>query len=310
MHENYDRDLDLNLLRVFVLVAELGSVTAAADRLYLTQPAVSAALRRLNTAVGSPLLMRHGRRLVLTARGTQLLARARPHLASLIDAVRSPAAFSPAESQRTIRLGLSDAAESWLLPGLLSALADEAPRMTIIVSTVQFRTVGDALASRAVDMAVTVADDLPSAIERQAIYQGTFACLFDPRRTRIGRRLTEKAYFAHEHVLVSYNADTRGVIEDVFRKQRRVRCSVPSFSHIGAIIDGTALLATVPDLVVRSVRATRPHLRAVSPPFTMDVTPLELLWPRATHDDEACRFVRERIIALGAAEQRRAGTYA
>jgi LysR family transcriptional activator of mexEF-oprN operon len=48
----YGRDLDLNLLRVFAVVADAGSVTAAAGRLYLTQPAVSAALRRLTTVIG------------------------------------------------------------------------------------------------------------------------------------------------------------------------------------------------------------------------------------------------------------------
>lgn len=57
----YGRDLDLNLLRVFAVVAESASVTDAAKRLYMTQPAVSAALRRLTTAVGAPLFVRSGR---------------------------------------------------------------------------------------------------------------------------------------------------------------------------------------------------------------------------------------------------------
>src|SRR4029079_11162655 len=69
MHENYGRDLDLNLLRVCVVVADAGSVTGAASRLYLTQPAVSAALKRLQRAVGAPLLARRGRGLALTERG-------------------------------------------------------------------------------------------------------------------------------------------------------------------------------------------------------------------------------------------------
>ena len=74
MTENYGRDLDLNLLRVFAVVAETGSVTQAAARLYLTHPAVSAALRRLTTAVGAPLFVRQGRGLVLGSRGARLHA--------------------------------------------------------------------------------------------------------------------------------------------------------------------------------------------------------------------------------------------
>ncbi len=61
MNGIYERNLDLNLLRVFVVVAEAGSVTAAASRLYLTQPAVSAALGRLTSAVVAPLFARSGR---------------------------------------------------------------------------------------------------------------------------------------------------------------------------------------------------------------------------------------------------------
>src|SRR5687768_3411889 len=95
MNTGYERDLDLNLLRVFVIVAETGSVTEAASRLYVTQPAVSAALRRLRAAVGAPLFARAGRRLELTARGQRLLDTARPHLEALVAAALSPASFDP-----------------------------------------------------------------------------------------------------------------------------------------------------------------------------------------------------------------------
>src|SRR4051794_23347656 len=99
MKQNDGRDLDLNLLRVFLVVAETGSVTAAASRLYLTQPAISAALKRLTTTVGAPLFARQGRGLVLTARGRRLEATARPHLSALIEAALAPAAFDPKTSE-------------------------------------------------------------------------------------------------------------------------------------------------------------------------------------------------------------------
>src|SRR5215470_3512134 len=117
----YGRDLDLNLLRVFAIVAETGSVTEAASRLYLTQPAVSAALRRLTAAVGAPLFARSGRGVVLTSRGSRLADGVHPHLERLIDAALAPPTFDPMTSDRTLRLGLSDSAEQWLLPKLLQA---------------------------------------------------------------------------------------------------------------------------------------------------------------------------------------------
>ncbi len=299
MTENYGRDLDLNLLRVFVVVADTGSVTQAAARLYLTQPAVSAALRRLTTAVGAPLFVRHGRGVVLSSQGERLLATARPHLQALVDATLATPPFDAASSDRTLRIGLSDAAEMWLLPALLRVLDREAPRMRVVALPVQFRTIGDALASRRVDIAVTVADELPSSVERAPLYAGGFVCLYDPRHGRLGKTIGERAYFARDHVIVSYNGDLRGLVEDVVRKQRRVRCSLASFAHVGDVVDGSALLATVPESIAAHVRRVRPHLRTAKLPFLLTGgAGVELLWPAATTTDPACRFVRERITEI------------
>jgi LysR family transcriptional activator of mexEF-oprN operon len=298
MNVSYGRDLDLNLLRVFVVVADTGSVTQAAAQLYLTQPAISAALRRLTNAIGAPLFARQGRGLALTNRGERLVGDLRPHLLALLDAALSPARFDPKTSERTMRLGLSDATEQWLLPPLLKLLHREAPRMQVIVMPVQFRTVANALTMRHVDVAVTVADDLPSSIKRQALFKGGFVCLFDPRHAKVKKTLTERAYFEREHVIVSYNGDLRGVVEDMMRKTRRVRCSVSSFNNVGSIVEGSALLATIPSLVADQILITRPRLRTAALPFAMPSTAMEMLWPSAVDDDDACRFVRAKIVHI------------
>lgn len=292
----YGRDLDLNLLRVFAVVAEAGSVTEAASRLYLTQPAVSAALRRLTNAVGSPLFVRSGRGLVLTSRGERLRVGLQPHLQALVDAALAPASFDPATSDRTLRLGLSDSAEVWLLPALLRVLAREAPGMRIVATPVQFRSVGAALAG-GLDAAVTVADELPATIRRERLLRGGFVCLYDPRHVKV-RRLTEAEYFAREHIIVSYNGDLRGIVEDLFGKQRNVRCSISSFANLGALIDGTTMLATIPELVAMQIRAVRPHLKTTALPFPVQGSYFELLWPVAADDDGPGAFIRARIAEI------------
>lgn len=292
MSASYGRNLDLNLLRVFVVVAEAGSVTAAASKLYLTQPAISAALRRLTQAVGAPLFARQGRGVALTTRGERLLAQAQPHLASLVDAALAPADFDPLTSERTFRIGLSDVTEALLVPALLRVFEREAPRMRLIIVPVQFRTVGEALVARRVDLAVSVADELPKIVRRKALYHGSFVCLFDPRHTRVGKRISEEAYFAHEHVIVSYNGDLRGIVEDTLRKTRSVRCSVPSFANIGALISGTSLLATVPEEVAAHVRRAFPHLATAETPFVLEGSPMELLWLATSDDDPATGYLR------------------
>jgi LysR family transcriptional activator of mexEF-oprN operon len=303
MNANYEKDLDLNLLRVFVVVAEARSVTAAADRLYLTQPAVSAALRRLRAAVGAPLFVRAGRGLELTARGKRLLEGARPHLSALVEAALSPVGFDPKTSERVVRIGLSDSNESWLLPPLVAALSREAPRLRIVVIPVQFRTVGEALATSSVDFAITVADDLPADVERLPLFTGSFVCVLDPRHVRLasrgGKRMTLAEYLELEHVIVSYNGDLRGIVEDVLGLHRKVRISIPSFHGIGSVIEGSALVATLPETIARTVLALHPRLRSVPKPFTLGTAPMELLWRRAQNDDEVLRFVRAHVVRIG-----------
>jgi len=298
----HTRNLDLNLLPVLVAVADTGSVTAAAERLYLTQSAISAALGRLKAAIGEPIVIRHGRGVVLTERGSRLVAEARPHLDALWQTALQPVRFDPKTSDRTLRIGLADIADEWLLPRLLRYLEAEAPRMRLACSPIQFRTVNEALSTRRIDIAVTVADELPGSVARRPLLRSHFVCLFDPRFVRLGTRPTERAYLAQDHVVVSYNGDFRGVIEETHGKERRVRCAVASFASIGAIVDGGRLVATIPIIVAREILRTRPHLRAAPIPFAHLEGSIELLWPTALDADPACRFVREAIIEL--AEQR------
>lgn len=296
MRTVYGRDLDLNLLRVFAVVADAGSVTEAASRLYLTQPAVSAALRRLTDSVGGKLLTRQGRSLVLTHRGRQLQHALHTHLQALLQAALEPSQFAPQTSERRLRLGFSDAAEMWLLPALLRHLAVQAPGMQVIATPVQFRTVSTALA-QGLDMAITVADELPPNILRRTLHQGAFVCLFDPRHVK-HRRLSEKDYFAHQHVVVSYNGDLRGIVEDAGHKPRTIRCSVSSFANLGAVIDGSRLIATLPRIIAEQLVAQRKHLRIADVPLPLPSSPLELLWPESLDDDPACRFVRQQLTTL------------
>lgn len=296
MTASYGRDLDLNLLRVFAVVADAQSVTEAASRLYLTQPAVSAALRRLQTAIGAPLFVRRGRGIALTSRGERLRATIHPHLQTLVDAALSPPRFDLATTERTIRLGLSDTAEVWLLPPLLRAL-EAAPGMRIVALPVTFRTIAAALLGGAVDAAVTVADELPFLVRRQPVFSGGFVCLYDPRRLPL-KRLTHAVYFAQDHVVVSYNGDLRGIVEDALGKQRRVRCSVPSFANLGAIVECSRLIATVPAMVARKIRALRPKLATKPLPFVLAGAQTELLWPASSDDDEPSRYVRTQILEI------------
>jgi LysR family transcriptional activator of mexEF-oprN operon len=235
---------------------------------------------------------------VLTERGAALVAEARPHLDALVQAALHPASFDARTTDAILRLGLADIADEWLLPPLLRLLEAEAPRLRLVCSAIQFRTVSEALATRRIDLAVTVADELPASVSRQTLVQSHLGCLFDPRFVRLGARPTERAYLAQAHVVVSYNGDLRGVIEETFGRERRVRCAVASFSSVGAIVDGGRLVATIPVVVAAQILQLRPHLRMSALPFPHPPGGIDLLWPRALDGDPACRFVRDAMVRV------------
>jgi len=302
MSQAYGRDLDLNLLRVLVVVIEEGSVTKAAGRLYLTQPAISAALARLRQAVGEPLFAREGRGLVPTARGRRVYEAAKPHLAGLLESVTQSATFDAMKTERVFRVGLADDARAWLLPHLLDLLEREAPRAKLIVLPVHFRTVVDSVLEPSVDLAVSVADETPKSVAREPILKGGFVCLFDTTVWGRAPKWTLARYLAAPHVIVSFNADLRGVVEDLLGHERNVVCSTPFFAGIGALVAGSRRIATVPEIVARTVLPRYRTLATAKVPFRSQAIPIELLYKKAREHDAANTWLRAAVHrAAGAA---------
>lgn len=156
------------------------------------------------------------------------------------------------------------------------------------------------MVSQDLDLAVSVVDEVPAGIRREPLVWDHFVCLYDPRHAAVTDPFTEAAYFEHDHVIVSYNGDLRGLVEDLTGKQRRIRCSVSGFTSVGAVVDGTALVATVPTIVARTVLALRPHLRTTPFPLSYEGGTSELLWPQAQDDDPAGRFLRGLVREVAA----------
>lgn len=118
MNRNDLRRVDLNLLIVFETLMHERSVTRAAEKLFLGQPAISAALSRLRGLFDDPLFVRTGRSMEPSARAVEIFALLSPALDSISTAVSRAAEFDPATSTAVFRIGLSDDVEFALLPPL------------------------------------------------------------------------------------------------------------------------------------------------------------------------------------------------
>lgn len=145
-------NLDLDLLRTFVAVADLSTFAAAAAAVCRTQSAVSQQMQRLEQLVGKELFARHGRNKLLTEHGIQLLGYARKILRFNDEACTS-LMFSPLQGQLT--LGSSDESVDTILPFLLNRISSAYPKLALDVRVKRHSVMGDMLRNKEVDLALT-----------------------------------------------------------------------------------------------------------------------------------------------------------
>ena len=199
--------IDLNLIRTFVTLYEAGSVTAAAERLFVTQPSVSYALARLRELFDDPLFSRSRDGIQPTFVAEQLYATLREALTRIEGAVQSTRQFDPATTERRFRIALSDLGELGFLPLILARLNREAPLAEVEVLPLQVDEVGDWLASGKVDTAIC-RQAVPGSRSRVLI-QERYVCLLSADHPRIGERLELAGYLAERHVVVTRTSGGR-----------------------------------------------------------------------------------------------------
>jgi DNA-binding transcriptional LysR family regulator len=126
------KPLDWNLLRAFHATATLGSLSAAARRLGLTQPTLSRQILALEADLGVALFERIGRRLSLTSTGTMLLEHAKL-MAEAAEAVSLSASGDMQDLSGMVSISATDTYSAYILPGILARIRAEAPQLTVIV---------------------------------------------------------------------------------------------------------------------------------------------------------------------------------
>ena len=304
--------LDLNLLVVFAALMQHRSVTVAAQRLFLGQPAVSAALRRLRVVFADPLLVKAGRGMVTTARAEALLPAVTQALAQ-IDALAAPlAAFDPAQSRATLRLGLSDDNEIVFLPEIARQLARQAPLMRLVVRPVNHTDIRASLDSGAVDLGFSVFGPLSDWHENEVLFEQGYGCIYDPAAWPNGQPLTADDYLHSEQLIVTFDGALEGKVDRVLAErqlQRNVRLGTTRFATLPYIVKGTARVASLPELIGRVLART--HGLAFCP-LPVDVPPglPRLAWHRRSAPDPAACWFRELVkacVARRVAEVRAGG---
>ncbi|MCE0873075.1 LysR family transcriptional regulator [Pseudomonas monteilii] len=169
MNRNELRKADINLMVVFEALMQERNLTRAAEKLFIAQPTVSAALARLRAMFNDPLLIRVGNRMEPSVRAEEVIKYLTPALDAMSIALSLSHDFDPATSNMTFRIGLSDDVESGLLPPLLRALRVEAPNVVVVVQHVDYWRIPDLLAAGDVTVGISQTRGLPANAKRKVL---------------------------------------------------------------------------------------------------------------------------------------------
>jgi DNA-binding transcriptional LysR family regulator len=290
------RDVDLNLLRVFDSVLHEHSVTAAAGRLGLTQPAVSNALARLRAQFGDPLFVRTAGGMDATPFARELAAPVRQALALLESALAHGPGFDPATSSRAFRFYMSDLGQIEFLPPLVERVRRDAPGVRLEAVGLEPDDIGGALAAGALDVAVGFLPGLRAPVQRTALFRDPYLCLM--RADHPIRSLTKKTFLNASHVLVSYRGGHQ-VIEEAFERAglARIALRVPHFTVVPMVLERSDLILTLPARVAR-VYERRGNFKSLPPPVPIPPADVGVHWHERFEADAGNRWLRALVVEL------------
>ncbi|WP_445179447.1 LysR family transcriptional regulator [Pseudomonas sp. McL0111] len=296
MHQMNDlRRIDLNLLVILDALLSEQHVTRAAERLHLSQPAVSHALARLRDLLGDPLLVRAGSTLVPTARALELVAPLAEALAQ-VQSLLAPNTFDPALARRTFRLAMSDYGAAIILPGLIRTLRREAPGIDLQISHASREGMLDGVLNGDIDVAAGVFPELPNELRSTPLFEEHYVCLLDRQSMPANGQLDLPTYLSRPHVLLEMRGSGTPEIErtlTALRERRRVAISLPHWSVAPQFIRDTDLILTVASRGLRDI--DQQALVVVPPPFEIPPFTFVLAWHKRRGGDQALNWLNRRI---------------
>lgn len=310
MHDMHLGSIDLNLIVALDALLEERNVTKAADRIGITQSAMSHALARLRSVTGDELLVRAAGGMVPTPRALALAPRIRHALGEVAGALRVPEPFEPRKARLRVVLGTSDYGEFVLLPEIVRRLGKEAPGIELRV--VAYADDAPAqLASGAMDLVVAPRSprDDAAGMFAQKLFDESFVCVVRRGHPLARQKLTLARFAEASHALIAPRGREGGFVDDALAAlglSRRVAVAVPHFLIAPHLVATSDLILTLTSRVAR-VLAKPLGLVVLAPPpeirlghFTMC-----LLWHERTQGDPGHAWVRDVFLQVSRSASKR-----
>lgn len=292
---------DLNLLRVFVALMEERSVTRAADRLGITQPALSNALARLREMLVDPLFIRERYGMLPTQKAEALAPVIVAALSSLDGAILGQQAFDPAKAQQLFTLAPNGYVEFVLMPALVARLRERAPDIRLRMTPFGTDLVETGVISGNTSAVFGRIVDPPDNLVVQHLMDDGLACVLRADHPQVtGQRISKQQYEQLRHVNMLPAGRLRTGVFKALEQHGLRRDVVVSVTHFLAIPDIIAVsdyCATLPRLICRRLAGDK-RLKVVPTPVDLGTFPMEMAWHVRYRDDPAHQWLRAQIVEV------------
>ncbi len=285
--------IDLNLFVLFDALYQERSVTKVAQRLSLTQPAVSNALARLRQTFDDALFVRTPSGMAPTPVADNVIADVRKALALLGKSVGGGARFDASTSEKVFRLGMNDMAEALLFPRLLQRVKSLAPKMGITSYYVDSQAATDDLKSGALDLLLDSAAVNAREFGHTRLASLPYVVAMSKKTAKKVESLSLQAYVDASHVHVSSRRSGRGQVDIALHAKglkRHVDLRVQNYLVAERVTAQNPIFWTAPKVLADQTRLTQ-----FEPPLTIEPLVWNLYWHKSAEQDSANQWMREQI---------------
>lgn len=298
------RTFDLNLLRVLAALLAEQSTVKAAERVGLSQSAVSAALGRLRAALEDPLFVRQGQRIVPTDFARSLEAPLKGILDDLARLLQEHVDFDPTVVAQSFKIAASDFFAVMLMPKLADILATRAPLMQVQLVDLLPESYAGILERTGIDLALVPKTDFPPWSAHQPLFHSRFVMIARQGHPGLGRsgvvpgaEVPMDLFCDLGHVVFSPEGNLRAMGDAALARvgrSRRVVMTMPVFTGVCIAVAGSDLVALVPEQLALDM-APRLGLAVYGTPMPLPAATICMLWHKRSTSTPAHRWFRSVV---------------
>lgn len=289
------RTLDFNLLKAFVILLDECNVSRAAQRLSVTQPAMSGILNRLRESFNDPLFVRVQHGMQPTERALQLGQTARK-IVQDISTMLQPPIVEPENLVMTLRIAAMDYVQQIIALPLILKLRRLAPKVQVALLPVQGQSIKSLFEQNKIDLALVSDQHLSHDIRKKVLYEEQYVCAMSKNHPLANSKLSLEQFCQLPFAMLSYNGgEFRGATDIALQKlgkRRKVMVSVNHISLLPQLMQGSDLVAVLPEHLAQ----TLPNVHLQLPPIEIEGFTMMMAWHERTEQDAEHCWLRNVLM--------------